>query len=302
MSAEQRDACGVLLFVLRSRLRVGAGKHDVAAASLPAMRDHRREQEYVERHMIPVSYYAPNEITSPKFAYAFAKGCGGCISEDLDYLHPGPVALFGSPAVWPVLRLAQADGREWYYSDHAYFHRHRYFRITRNNYQHDGIGPSTPDRFLAVGRPVQPWRTVGAHVVVCPNSPIYCRLFGFDVAEWIASVVSTLKAHTDREIRVRWKHTRWPITDDLVNAWAVVVFSSAAALDALIAGIPVFVLAPFAAGARMGLSDVSRIESPTYPDDREQFLWALADHQWTLQEIYKGQAWRELESEGRRAA
>lgn len=247
--------------------------------------------------MIPVSYYAPDEVTSPRFAFAFAKGCRGEIADEFDYLYPGPVALFGSPAAWPILREAKAAGRDWYYGDHAYFGRSKYFRITKNAFQHDGSGEATPQRFELFHREVQPWRRAGGHVLVCPNSAIYCALHGFDVETWLASVTATLRAHTDREIRVRWKvdARRRSIKDDLVNAWAVVVFSSASALDALIAGVPVFVLAPFAAGARMGLADLTRIEQPIYPDAREPFLWSLAENQWTLQEIYSGMAWRHLQ-------
>ncbi len=248
--------------------------------------------------MTPVTYYVPDEFTSPKLAYAFAKGCGGTISADLNYLLPGPVAMFGSPPVWPLLRKAQAEGRDFYFADHAYFGRGRFYRITKNAYQHDGIGTSsTPERFeRSACRIVQPWRKAGAHVLVCPQSPVYFSLHGLDHDEWLREVVSTLRQHTDREIRVRWKASRTPIGPDLEAAWAVVVFSSAAALDALIAGVPVFTLASFAASRRMGLSDLSQIESPIYPDGRREFLHVLADNQWTLPEIMRGSAWRHLRS------
>lgn len=254
--------------------------------------------------MTPVTYYAPDELTSPRFAFAFAKGCRGTVTDELD-LFPGPVALFGSPSRWPVLRAAHAAGRDWFYADHAYFGRNRYYRITRNAYQHDGIGGGNPQRFRAHGRTIQPWRKTGQHVLVCPNSAVYCGLHGFDVEGWLKTVIATLRAHTDREIRVRWKtQTRAgePIGPDLVNAWATVVFSSAAALDALIAGVPVFTLAPFAATSRMGLSDLSLIESPEFPADREEFLHTLASNQWTLPEIFTGGAWRMLQAEAERRA
>jgi hypothetical protein len=246
--------------------------------------------------VIPVTYYVPHEITSPRFAFAFAKGCGGSITQDLEYLFPGPVALFGSPPIWPLLRRAQAESRDFYYADHGYFGRGRFYRVTKNAYQHDGRGDALPDRFHAFGRYVAPWRTTGSHVLVCPNSAVYCRLHGFDVYAWLRQTIDTIRAHTDREIRVRWKKTPFPqpIIRDLADAWAVVVYSSAAALDALIAGIPVFVCAPFAAGARMGLSDVRQIEAPIFPDDREPFLWQLASQQWTLPEMLQGRAWRDL--------
>lgn len=245
--------------------------------------------------MTPVSYYVPGQDTSPRFAFAFAKGCNGTITDEAE-LFPGPVALFTVPERWELFKKAEAEGRTWYYADHAYLGRHRFYRITRNAYQHDGTGDYPPERFLSFRRPVQPWRTNGAHILICPQSPIYCQMHGFDVMHWIRDVTATLRTYTTRPIRVRWKKQRdRSIAQDLINAWAVVVYSSAAALDALIAGIPVFVLAPFAAAYRMGLPDLAQIESPVFPDGREPFLWALACNQWTLPEIYTGVAWRALQ-------
>lgn len=253
--------------------------------------------------MIPVAYYDPNGTTSPKFAYAFAKGCRGSMTPEIDYLFDGPVATFGSPPVWPLLRTARAHGRDVYFGDHGYFGRHKFFRITQNGMQHDGTGSADAGRFNAFRRPVQPWRTSGRHILVCPNSAVYFGLHGMSVEEWIIDVRSQLAKYTDREVRVRWKVTAEPIATDLRDAWAVVVFSSAAALDGLIAGVPVFTLAPFAATARMGLADLSRIEDPVYPDGREPFLWNLANNQWTIQEICAGVAWRSLlEEQERRGA
>lgn len=253
--------------------------------------------------MIPVSYYNPEEFTSPKFAYAFAKGCGGTITDDPE-LFPGPVALFGSPSRWPTLRAAQAAGRDWYYGDHAYLGKGKYYRITKNAYQHDGRGSATTTRFKMFRRYVQPWKTNGTHIVVCPNSAVHFALHGLDVNVWLAETIATIKQHSDRPIIVRWKVDRaiQPIERDLEHAWAVVVFSSAASLDALIAGVPIFTTAPWAASYRMGLSDLTQIEAPLYPGGREGFLSNLVSNQWTLQEILRGDAWRALQGVESRAA
>lgn len=247
--------------------------------------------------MTPVSYSVPTERTSPIFARAFAKGCRGTVDTS-GMLQPGPVALFGSLHRWALLQQAIRSKREWFYGDHGYFGRMEYYRVTRNAYQHDGTGSAGPERFQSFHRTVQPWRKTGQHILVCPNSAGYFKLFGLDVDRWLAEVTQRLRAFTDRPIKVRWKHHGGgTIERDLQDCWAVVAYSSAAALDALIAGVPVFVLADFAAAHRMGLSDLSRIETPRYPDDREQFLWNLASQQWTLDEISRGIAWRALTSQ-----
>ena len=249
--------------------------------------------------MIPVSYYAKDEFTSPKFAYAFAKGCRGTITDDLEYLHDGPVALFGTPPSWPLLRQAQAAGRDWYFGDHAYLGRGKYYRITKNAYQHDGRGNATSERFRAMRRQIQSWQPHGSHILICPNSAVYFSFHGINVQTWLDETEKTLRKYTDRPIRIRWKTQRAanPIGEDLRKAWAVVVYSSAAALEALIAGVPIFTLAPFAASVRMGLSDLSQIESPIRPGGRDGFLSNLCANQWTIAEMLQGQAWRDLQDQ-----
>lgn len=247
--------------------------------------------------MIPITYAIASEKTSPLFGKAFAQGCGSGRVEFGSRLLPGGLAMFGSPNRWALLQEAIGKGREWFYGDHAYMGRGKFYRITRNAYQHDGRGDATPERFVALGRSVRPWRTSGQHILLCPNSPTYFSLFGLSVHAWVRDVTAQLHAQTDRPVRVRWKGQETPIQDDLVNCWAVVVFSSASAIDGLIAGVPVFTLADFAATTRMGSTDLAQIEFPTLPDDREPFLWNLASQQWTLDEIRAGMAWRALRAE-----
>jgi hypothetical protein len=247
--------------------------------------------------MVPVSYAAPHGGTSPRFCEAFAYGCGGHVSR-LMKLEQGPVALFGSPSLWQLLMQAQREERTWFYGDHAYFGRKKFYRITKNAYQHDGYGDRDSTRFRAFGRPIQPWRQSGRHVLICPQSETFFGLFGIDAQVWLKHILNTLRLYTDRPCRVRWKATKTqvtPIEMDLQDCWAVVTYASASALDALIAGVPVFVLSEFAAAYRMGTADLSRIEDPVYPPDRESFLSTLANNQWTMEEIRSGQAWQTLQ-------
>lgn len=244
----------------------------------------------------PMTYVVGGEKTSPKFAYAFAQGCRGRVVPHAQGLQDGDFAAFCTPPVWPLLRQAQADGRTWWYGDHAYFGRGEYYRVTRNAFQHDGTGQASPDRFTRFGLTVKPWRRDGRHIVVCPNSRIYCGLHGFDVDAWVHDLGTQIRTVSDREIRVRWKTDSRPLSADLVNAWAVVVYSSAAALHALVAGVPIVTLAPFAASVGMGRTSITEIESPIYPDDRVRFLSVLCHHQWTLGEMASGAAWRALQA------
>lgn len=65
------------------------------------------------------------------------------------------------------------------------------------------------------------------------------------------------------------------------------------AVDAVIAGIPVFCTGP-CAGLTMGLSDLSKIESPVRPE-REQWLYTLAANQWTFEEMKRGELWNVIQ-------
>ena len=232
-------------------------------------------------------YVVPHELTSPQFARAFAMGLGKTGDNDrVQVLMPesplpaeGPIAMFGSPALWPRLAEAKATGRTFYYGDHGYFgrktpgeSRNAYYRITRNALQlHDWRGrPNNPQR--SSGLKMRDWRPVGKqrdqHVLVCPQSATFFRLHGVDKDAWLSETITTIRTHTNRSVRVREKADRRPITQDLATAWAVVVWSSACAIDALLAGVPVFVLNPDCASYSMGCPNLSAIETPYYPADR----------------------------------
>jgi len=240
----------------------------------------------------PTSYIVRQELTSPLFGKAFAHGCGGGFTTR-NALEPGSVAMFGSVARWMVLKAAQDQGRDWYYGDHGYLGRGEYYRVTKNAYQFTGPVAASNDRFRKFSLKVKPWRRAGSHVLVCPQSPGFMELHGLNTDAWVDDVRARIARVSDRPVKVRWKTEFWsrPIAHDLQDAWAVVVFSSGAAIDALLAGVPVFVTAPWAAAARMGSTNLAQIETPVYPDNREAWLWTLAEHQFTLNEIREGMAW-----------
>ncbi len=270
--------------------------------------------------MRTVCYADPFSQSSVKFADAFSQGCRGRVvtinSTSLDpmavwkSLQAGSVAAFFTPGLYPILKAAQSEGRTWFYGDHAYFGRKEFFRVTRSGYQFQGGSSGDPSRFHFFGRTVEPWqRRAEGRVLVCPNSPVHFALHGLDRSVWIDEVCRTLRQYTSRQIDIREKpKTRYlrrsgaeleptmttQINEALSDCWAVVTYSSAVAIDALIAGVPAFVLAPFSAAASMCRSDLSQIEDPLYPNDRLSFLSSWAANQWTLREIKTGVTWKRL--------
>lgn len=245
----------------------------------------------------PTVYAISHEQTNPKFGEAFAKGCGVTVKYDAREWDGKPWAGFGSPDHWSVLTAARKARADWYYGDHAYFGRGEYFRITRNAYQYEGISvaPSYA-RWDAHRLRLEPWRTDGRHILVCPPDKPIAQLMGFDEHYWLDDVLCRLQYNTDRPIKVRTRDTESPLADDLRGAWAMVTWTSNAAVDALLAGVPVFCTGDCAASA-MGRADPVNIEYPYYPDDREEWAATLAANQWTLDEIASGMAWERLSNE-----
>jgi hypothetical protein len=205
--------------------------------------------------------------------------------------------LFGSPARRRLLDEAIAAGRDWYYGDHGIFRRFQYYRVTRNAYQHPGTGHASPHRFEQLHVQLQPWQpSIGGSIVICPNSPAYMAWYGIDAKQWTLDCIKRVGELSDRPIVVRWKASAKyrPFYVDLHLASMVVVFSSACAIEALASGIPICTLAPWASTARMGIQSLDDLNTPYLPsiDERDQFLFNLADNQWTLAEIEQGLAWR----------
>lgn len=242
--------------------------------------------------------YATEHAHSRAVCEALAAGTGWPVVPPAPLL-PGGVAMYGFlRGLLPTLRQAQREGREWIYADRGYFratrgHDHSgYFRFTRGALQHSGEGEGG-GRWDALGLEIQPWRR-GRHILVCPPGDVFTEAIGgFTADEWRRRVVSELSRATDREIRIRSKpaikDTSRPLAVDLADCHALVTYMSNTAVEALLAGVPVFCTGECAASA-MGKSDLSQIERPAYPEDRERWARVLAANQWTLEEVRAGMA------------
>lgn len=204
-------------------------------------------------------------------------------------LDPGAAVFYGvTPETAHLWRQAKAEGRDWYYIDNSYFDvsRGTYYRITKNAIQRTGIRASDGKRFKALGVKLQPWRSKGDHIVVCLQSPAFMKtVAGIDHDAWWQRIQPGLRA-TGRQIRVRgWNANKAAqmasLQADLRDAWSLVTWSSAAAVEALIAGVQVMT-APECAAYEIGVRNRSR--------------WAesLADNQWTIAEMRDGTAWKAL--------
>jgi hypothetical protein len=138
---------------------------------------------------------------------------------------------------------------------------------------------------------------------------------GFDVVEWLEKTVTEVRKYTARPIIVRAhpgdknainylnsKDLRWTIssaekiTDDFINAWAVITYNSSPAVAAAIEGIPVFVTDPvpqMSQAFEIANTELSLIESPNLVE-RQQWIEKLSMSHWNFQQLKSGQAWNHI--------
>lgn len=242
-------------------------------------------------------YPVPGKAKSRRLCEALARGARGTVLEIAPAkLERGPAAFYGTVGVEHLYREARDRGN-WFYSDNAFFDcaRGTHFRVARDTLQH--VGQATPDwkRLEALGVKVKPWTRAGRHVLVVLQSGYFMRevaMWEGGIDAWQEEVLRRLRAHTDRTIMVRhWQRDKAErartLHEDLQDCWAVITHMSAAANEALLAGVPAFVTGPCAAMS-MGLSQLEQIEMPRRPDGRMEWAAGLAGRQWTLEELEAG--------------
>jgi len=217
-----------------------------------------------------------NRYHENHIACSHVESAGGTVLiAENGYLLPGG----GSPHHAPV--------REW-------------FALARGYHNDDSVIPEgDASRWDALGVELNPWRTDGGHVLVCPN-----RSFGtpgrFMPVGWADDVAARLKKITKREVRIRPHPGNnapvKPLAEDLAGAWATVIWSSSAGAHSLVAGVPVICEAPHwicKAAAYSGIEFVLT-EKPEYDIDRERALHRLAWANWSLAEIQSGESFDHL--------
>lgn len=226
-------------------------------------------------------YAQPDKRKSQLVLEAFAQGAGARIAwTTAGALDPGPAVFYGVRPAWAHLwTQAKAEGRDWYWIDNAYFDvtREQQFRVTRNAIQHSGAGASDARRFFALGLHVKPSRKGGAYVLACAQSDEFMRTVAGD-PDWLPREVEALR-RDGHQVLVRHKGEKRPLRADLENTRLLVTWGSAAAVEAVLEGVPVR-CAPQCCAYRI--------------EDRPRWAAVLADNQWSLEEMANGTAWRAL--------
>jgi len=164
------------------------------------------------------------------------------------------------------------------------------------------------ERWNAWRIPVNPWRESGSHTLVCGQ-----RGFGYNAMampdDWPDRVLPEIRRHSDRPVWFRPHPKRRrrmpsaaydrvvdftePLAAHLRECWAVVVFTSNAATEALLAGIPTFYCGPNIVTRGAAEAGLTNLDHPSYPDRLPAFA-RLAWSQFSVEEIESGWAIKTL--------
>jgi hypothetical protein len=242
-----------------------------------------------------------------------ARGCGVEPVSEIDFgTSTDPIVLRGI-LKHKLMKQCWASKRDFYYMDTGYFGNNPnpqnpqgwkvWHRIVKNDLQHGEIMDRPADRWERLKINLQP-RRYGRRIIVAVPDEKPCKFYGINQLDWVESTVATLKQHTDRPIVIRQRAPNRVdriTTDPLIkvlqdDVHALVTFNSNAATESVVAGIPVFALAPAHAVAAVGNTDLSQIESPYWADADKLYAWAchLAYGQFHVEELRNGTAYRIL--------
>lgn len=191
------------------------------------------------------------------------------------------------------------------YADMGYWNRGEYFRFTVGGWSPDGYVKQGRKflRFKNLGIKIQPWKD-GDEIVIAGSSRKACRDHGFEYMQWETEMARRLSGHKvayrpkPRDLEARpISGTRFdcgPIEDTLSTAKVIVTHHSNTAIDALVAGVPVYCETGAAAAFSIKLHEIT---NPPRLEGREQFLADVAWLQWTHKEMESGECWAYLKEQ-----
>jgi hypothetical protein len=209
-----------------------------------------------------------------------------------------PVACYGQ--IWGTEKILQRAGalrRPYWHIDNGFWKPGRgdpngYYRFTYASMSARYLPNSPPERFDVLGIRLKPWRRQGHHILLALPGLEYGCGIGLNMPYWIQETERKLRKMTDRPIVVRDRKSTVPLEQDLNNCWALVTHSSNVAVDAVCAGVPVFV-SSLSMAAEVGNLSLGDLEKPQRPE-RVDWCRSLACQQFTANEMRDGTAYRLL--------
>lgn len=207
-----------------------------------------------------------------------------------------------------IIKRCWQDGRRFLYMDSGYFGNRPnalnphgwkvWHRIAPDNYQHADIVDRPADRWQRLQIKPTRQRTAGSKILIAAPDSKPCQVYDIELGTWLTQVKETIQKHTDRQIILRERNPNRQnrLQNDFMNSlndvWAVVTFNSNAAVESVLAGVPVFVLAPCSAALPVANKDLAKIENPFFPDSDLIEAWCrhLAYGQFHNSELQNGVA------------
>lgn len=196
--------------------------------------------------------------------------------------------------------------REFWFTDAGYTNfiaskGKPWHRLCRNHIHQNLSHLNFPaDRLRLLESMPQPWRTTGNKILVVESSDHHHQLLGEDRHVWRDHITNELAKHTDRPVEYRAKNmdrkTRDSVYDLLMSSneyYCVISDSSAAAIEAVWAGVPIITLNKHVTTpiARTQVSDINDL----YRGPVGDWLCALTYSQFNKKEMQNGTAWKIIE-------
>jgi len=240
-----------------------------------------------------------------------------------DLINTSPEDQITAYMFWGFMRgtksiydMAIRRNKDFIFLDHAYIYHKKhsiyqkklahnpYFRMVKNNFVLTTINDTDDTKLLKMREQfkkgdeldILPWKKNGSYILVIPPSYWLCSWLNIEPEELMKQSIDEIRKHTDREIKIRYKkpnnqYNTTPLEEDIDSAWAVVSFQSSVAVRAINRGIPSFLMKPgYSVSEPMSLTDLSKIETPYYPDNRYEWLSSICNNQFLKHEIADGSA------------
>ena len=247
----------------------------------------------------PIVVYTDHE-TNRMLSYHFAKGSNSLMCHASNFID------FESTIVTYGYRRGTGDlirkVKNFYYIDHGYFKQskrkfiknkvHRidfngYFRITYNNFWHDGSGNKPSDRFNKLGIEIKDKKKSGEYIILSEPTPE--AMDYYDLYNWTKETTKKIKLISDRKIITHNRNSKIPLKNLLQNAWAFVSDHSSAGFMSMFEGVPAY----FTNETLKSIAPIKNIENHQI---NYSVFNNLAYEQWNIKEIESGEAWEYLKN------
>lgn len=193
-------------------------------------------------------------------------------------------------------------------------------------YSFDDVFPTTgfyfdkdvdPNRWLKISSDLRlrlkPWRQNGDHILICLQRNGGWSMRGLSTLDWLDQTILQIRSHSKkrrivvrphpgdkkikRHLQINHKNVHLSVnknlTQDLINAWATVVYNSSPSVASAIEGVPTFLTDPspqHSQSYEVANHRLDRIEDPSMPE-RQEWIEKIAMCHWNFDELKSGEAW-----------